>query len=119
MDINKIDQQAFRLKWAREQRGFETARAFAERHGFKYSTYSQHERGLVGITRAARNYAKALRISEAWLLTGEGTPAPDLSTDAEDQRLWNVFRRIQSAPPKVQANILSYAEYVLSDLTEE
>jgi len=44
------------------------------RFGFSYSTYSQHERGLVGITRAAKDYARAYRVSEAWLLTGEGTP---------------------------------------------
>lgn len=44
------------------------------RFGFSYSTYSQHERGMVGITRAAKDYARAYRVSEAWLLTGEGTP---------------------------------------------
>lgn len=72
MDIGRIDEQAARLRKAREMRGFRTAKAAADRFGFNYNTYSQHERGLVGITRAAASYARAYNVSEAWLLTGEG-----------------------------------------------
>jgi len=72
MDITKLDGQAERLRRAREFRGFKSAKAAAERFGWNYTTYSQHERGQTGITRAAGVYAKALRVSEAWLLTGEG-----------------------------------------------
>lgn len=72
MDTTRQDEQAERLRQARESRGFKTAKEAAIRFGFNYNTYSQHERGLVGITRAAKDYARAYRVSEAWLLTGEG-----------------------------------------------
>lgn len=72
MDIGRIDEQAARLRQARENAGFRTAKAAAARHGFNYTTYSQHERGQTGITRAAKTYARAFKVSEAWLLTGEG-----------------------------------------------
>ncbi|GAB5505817.1 MAG: hypothetical protein Rhirs2KO_09800 [Rhizobiaceae bacterium] len=75
MDIGRQDEQAKRLRQARETAGFSTAKAAAERFGFNYNTYSQHERGIVGITRAATDYARAFRVSEAWLLTGEGESA--------------------------------------------
>lgn len=35
-------------------------------------TYHQHENGQRGIGRVAADYAKAFKVSEAWLLTGEG-----------------------------------------------
>jgi phage repressor protein C with HTH and peptisase S24 domain len=73
MDIHKQDDQARRLREARLAAGFETAKKAAARFGFNYTTYSQHERGQTGITRAASDYAKAFRVSEAWLLTGEGS----------------------------------------------
>lgn len=63
---------AQRLEKARIARGFESARAASEYFGWKYDTYAQHENGTRGITRAAEKYAKAFRVSEAWLLTGEG-----------------------------------------------
>lgn len=73
---------AKRLQIAREKRGFDTARSAAEFFGWKYDTYIQHERGERGISRAAKQYAAALRVSEGWLLTGEGEgpewqPAPE------------------------------------------
>lgn len=74
MDIDRLDQQSARLREARLSRGLKTAKAAAERFGFNYTTYSQHERGHMGIGRAAVRYAKAFKVSEAWLLTGEGQP---------------------------------------------
>jgi phage repressor protein C with HTH and peptisase S24 domain len=72
LDHNRIDEQAKRLRTAREMRGFKSAKEAAERHNFVYATYSQHERGQSAITRAAKDYARAFKVSEAWLLTGEG-----------------------------------------------
>lgn len=72
MNVTRLDEQAERLRQARQQRGFDSAKAAAERFGFNYNTYSQHERGVAGITRAAATYARAYKVSEAWLLTGEG-----------------------------------------------
>lgn len=76
MDITRIDEQAARLRQVRELRGFKHAKEAAERHHFVYATYSQHERGQSAITRAAKDYARAFKVSEAWLLTGEGN-GPD------------------------------------------
>ncbi|KQV27576.1 hypothetical protein ASC97_04135 [Rhizobium sp. Root1203] len=53
-------------------RGFDEAKKAANFFGWNYSAYAQHENGTRGITRAAKMYAKAFRVSEAWLLTGEG-----------------------------------------------
>lgn len=72
MDINRIDEQAARLRYVRDLRGFKSAKEAAERYNFVYATYSQHERGQSAITRAAKDYARAYKVSEAWLLTGEG-----------------------------------------------
>ncbi|WP_089177113.1 S24 family peptidase [Bosea sp. AS-1] len=65
-------EQAVRLQKAREARGFSSAREAALRLGFNYETYSQHERGLRGLSRAAADYAKAFKVSIGWLLNGEG-----------------------------------------------
>lgn len=63
---------AKRLVKARLLRGFPDAKAAATYFGWVYDTYSQHERGLRGLSRVAERYAKAFRVSEGWLLTGEG-----------------------------------------------
>lgn len=60
-----------RLKAARIAAGFESAAAAAERFGWAYPTYAQHEGGA-GIGKNPGRYARAFRVSEAWLLTGEG-----------------------------------------------
>ncbi len=68
---NTIDQSA-RLIKARLARGFRSAKEAARYFGWNYSSYIQHEQGLRGISRASAKYAKAFRVSEGWLLTGEG-----------------------------------------------
>lgn len=65
---------AKRLEQARKRRGFASARSAATYFGWNYDSYAQHENGTRGITRAAPKYAKAYRVSEAWLRTGEGSP---------------------------------------------
>ncbi len=65
--------QALRLAKARRDRGFSDAKSAAEYFGWNYTSYSQHERGERGLRRTvAEKYAKAFRVSPAWLLTGEG-----------------------------------------------
>lgn len=66
-------QPAIRLQKAREARGFASAREAAQRLGFNYETYTQHERGLRGLSRAAAVYAKAFKVSVGWLMNGEGS----------------------------------------------
>lgn len=63
---------AKRLEQARIAAGFGDAKSAANYFGWKYDTYAQHENGTRGISRAAARYARALKISLAWLLTGEG-----------------------------------------------
>lgn len=64
---------AKRLQRARESRGFKTPKDASRFFGWSYETYIQHEHGTRGIPRAASRYANAFRVSEGWLLTGEGT----------------------------------------------
>lgn len=63
---------AIRLEAARKRRGFRTAKAASSYFGWNYETYSQHERGERGLTRAAERYSKAYRVGKRWLLDGEG-----------------------------------------------
>lgn len=65
--------EALRLVRARRERGFEDAKSACEYFGWIYDTYIQHERGERGLRRdVAVRYARAYRVSAAWLLTGEG-----------------------------------------------
>lgn len=63
---------AKRLEQARIARGFDEAKKAAAFFGWNYNAYAQHENGTRGLSRIAATYAKAYRVSEAWLLTGEG-----------------------------------------------
>ena len=71
----KIDDRpdfAKRLEEARIKRGFSTAKEASNFFGWRYYSYIQHEKGIRGIGRVADRYAKAFKVSSAWLLTGEG-----------------------------------------------
>lgn len=76
MNVTEQTERAQRLREARIGAGFKSAKAAATRFGWNYTTYSQHERGIVGITRAAADYARAYKISKGWLLYGEAGTAP-------------------------------------------
>lgn len=68
-----------RLRLAREAAGFATAAEAAERFGWTYATYVSHENGSRGI-RASMipAYARAFKVSGAWLLDGSSPrQAPD------------------------------------------
>lgn len=73
--VNRLmDSPADRLKWARQNAGFESAREVADRIGVPYGTYVGHENGSRGITaKAGERYARLLRVSPAWLLYGKAT----------------------------------------------
>jgi repressor LexA len=72
MNFDDRPAASIRLQQARENRGFKTAKDASAYFGWNYDTYAQHENGTRGIARAAGKYAKAFRVSEGWLLTGEG-----------------------------------------------
>lgn len=71
-----------RLQWAREQAGYPTPREAAIRFAWNYNTYKSHENGARGLKQeAAERYAKAFKVSAAWLITGEGGENPKLTPD--------------------------------------
>lgn len=72
MKFDDRPEPAKRLQEAREARGFATPKEASTFFGWKYETYIQHEQGTRGLSRAAGRYAKAFRVSEGWLTTGEG-----------------------------------------------
>lgn len=65
-----------RLKKARENAKFKSARSAALRFGWNPSTYASHENGQTPVPPdAAKVYARAFKCSQGWILTGEGSPA--------------------------------------------
>ncbi|WP_310795361.1 MULTISPECIES: XRE family transcriptional regulator [unclassified Brucella] len=79
--IDTRPEYAKRLEVARIARGFKTAKSACIFFGWNYNSYAQHEQGNRGISRVSAKYAKAYRVSEAWLLTGEGTGPTTSNTD--------------------------------------
>ncbi len=71
-DYDTRPADAQRLEEARRARGFDTAVEATRYFGWVYESYTQHENGLRGLKKVAAKYAKAFRVSEGWLLTGEG-----------------------------------------------
>jgi hypothetical protein len=74
MDSRDKDSPAARLAFARLSAGFETARAFSDRHKIPQATYHNHESGGRGIKdKTARKYAKLLgNCDYRWIMTGLG-----------------------------------------------
>lgn len=72
MEYDDRPDYAQRLERARIARGFKTAADAARFFGWPYETYIQHENGTRGIIRAVGKYAQAFRVTEGWLLAGEG-----------------------------------------------
>lgn len=71
-----------RLKEARINAGYSSAREAAETFGWNYSTYASHENGVRGVrTEQVLVYARAFRTDVTWLLgtrikEGSGDPMP-------------------------------------------
>lgn len=86
---------AKRLEQARRARNFKNPKEAAAYFGWVYETYIQHEQGTRGITRAAGRYASAFRVSEGWLLTGEGQgPSGDDLKVSDDGEIIALLERI-------------------------
>lgn len=83
----KMDDEKNRLREARISAGFESARKAALRHNWVPSTYASHENGQTPVPRdAARKYAKAFKVTEAFLLGVDepiNQPSPKSSSRAE------------------------------------
>jgi hypothetical protein len=73
-----------RLKEARINAGFKSARSAALRYGWNPSTYASHENGQTQVpVAAAEEYAPRFGVSAGWILTGE-TPPPDYNPSDAD-----------------------------------
>jgi phage repressor protein C with HTH and peptisase S24 domain len=61
-----------RLQLAREKAGYATAADAARAMGVPLPTYTHHENGTSGLSRAGARYARFYRVSLDWLLAGRG-----------------------------------------------
>lgn len=69
-----MDESNTRLRQARIKAGFRSARAAALRHNWVVSTYASHENGQTPVPKeTADQYAKAFKVSRAWLLAVDGS----------------------------------------------
>lgn len=88
-----IDEAGDRLKYAREQAGFESAEKFAKALGVNPTTYRAYENNQNGFAKSAPRFARKLGVPTDWLLGGGPTPeianlvsagaagTPDILTD--------------------------------------
>ncbi len=78
-----MDESNTRLRKARLDAGFKSARRAAIRHNWILSTYASHENGQTPVPiDSAKAYAKAFKVDLAWLLNVEGTTASQSSKAA-------------------------------------
>jgi phage repressor protein C with HTH and peptisase S24 domain len=76
-NLQKMDETNERLRKARDDAGFKSAMSAAKRFGWTPSTYASHENGQTPVPRkAAEVYAKAFKVSPAWLLNVEPANIP-------------------------------------------
>ena len=69
-----MSERPTRLRQARLNAGFKSARSAANRYGWSISTYTAHENGQNDFSEAtAAQYAKALKCNLAWLYLGYAT----------------------------------------------
>lgn len=114
MTFDDRPEPAKRLKQAREERGFRSAKDAAVFFGWNYDTYAQHENGLRGIGRAVKRYALAFRVSEAWLLTGEGDGSRSQKVSGE-QAVKHLLSRIDKLPEAALQPIWRLIEGYIKD----
>ena len=90
--------QAGRLRWARENANIGSARAAAQLFGWNENTYKSHEQGIRGAegikTKHLAKYARAFKVSEAWLATGKGHPTDPNLTPEELEAARRLLRAI-------------------------
>lgn len=110
MEYDDRPDYAKRLEQARKDRGFRTPKDAARFFNWTYETYIQHEQGIRGISRAAGKYAKAFRVSEGWLLTGEdkGLPTKVSGEEAVKDLLSRIDRLPEAALQPLWRSIDGY-----------
>ncbi len=93
---------AERLIQARKAKGYESATAAAEAHGWKEPTYLAHENGTRGIGRKVGEYAKAYGVSVGWLLNGEGLPPTRKAVSESSRRIEGLPEREDELEAKAE-----------------
>jgi transcriptional regulator with XRE-family HTH domain len=74
-----------RLREARQNAGFKSARSAAIKFGWTPSTYASHENGQTPVpVGEAKIYAQAFKSSWAWILTGEKNGRVTAETETEE-----------------------------------
>lgn len=103
-----------RLKWARINAGFPTARSAAESLGMQENTYSAYERAPDKSKatdldhQSAMKFGKKFKVSWTWLLVREGTPFSKPMT--EPQR--RVLEKMSAAPEVEQERAAELVEAI-------
>lgn len=102
-----------RLKKARVDAGYRSARAFAQKNDFQYITYSQHEAGKRKIrAETIVTYAEKLNVDPAWLFTGK-TFAYEINKDMDDsQSLLPTQKHSNFINPNLLTNIFEELERI-------
>lgn len=70
--VSDMDTPNERLAQARRAAGYASAADAARALGVKEVSYTHHENGTRGLSRAAQRYAGFFRVSLDWLMTGSG-----------------------------------------------
>lgn len=70
MDSDQLDTPGKRLRWAREQAGFASAKDFSSRYGENPTSYRAYENDQNGYAKKAYDFADRLGVSAKWLLHG-------------------------------------------------
>ena len=115
MDFDSRPEPAKRLEQARVKRGFKTPKEAATFFGWKYETYIQHEQGHRGLARSSTRYAQAFKISEAWLLTGQGSPDAHVPADPDFQTLGRIYQGLTDTGQKALLQIARSLEAAQPD----
>ncbi|GAB5387037.1 MAG: S24 family peptidase [Alphaproteobacteria bacterium] len=98
-----LESPANRLKQARINAGYPSARSFAEKHGLNVATYSNHEAGRRGLKEhALKQYAQLLGIAPEFLMFG-GAPIAFGAKRAENEEIGDlpVYASAQGGPGQV------------------
>lgn len=96
--------RAARLRQARLAAGFRSAGSAARRFHWPEPTYRQHESGVRGLVKVAGEYAKAFKVSEAWLLQGVGA-GPGKEDALEKERLLAIFENLDQEQKAVVLSV--------------
>ncbi|WP_312595723.1 hypothetical protein [Brevundimonas sp.] len=104
-----------RVRWARLQAGFPTARSASETLSMKEDTYSAYERPPEASKstrlkdQRAIQFGRKFKVSWKWLLLGEGTPFDDVRSPAQDR----VMAAMATVDEKQQERVAAAVEALL------